>query len=140
MRKPNSRLSVLSGKPQTLYWLKEAGAITEEDEQNFIKITEMRNMLVHNMSETLYEGLPDNIAELYITMLRLFEKITKWWIRAIEIPVNPDITSQQYENISWDNITSVNLEFLKIITEISLNSTEKYQQMYKEFDDNFKKI
>lgn len=123
----------------TLRWLKEAGAMTEEDEQSFIKITDMRNVLVHNMSSTLYEGLPDDIEELYLTMLRLFEKITKWWICQIEIPTNPDINPEKYENVSWDEVTSVNLEFLKIISDIAINSTEKYQQMFRDFHENLAK-
>lgn len=116
----------------TLHWLKEAGAMTEEDKQNFTKITEMRNSLAHNMSATLLEGLPPNFNDLYVNMLGLFEKIIKWWICEIEIPTNPDLNHEQYENICWDEVTSVNLEFLKIMTDIAINSTEKYQQIYRD--------
>ncbi len=123
----------------TLHWLKEAGVMTEKDEKNFIKITDMRNSLAHNMSTRLFEGLPENIDELYVTMLGLFEKITKWWICEIEIPTNPNICIEQYENICWDDITSVNLDFLKIMTDIAINSTDKYQKMFRDFNENLTK-
>ena len=115
----------------TIQWLKEAGAITDNDEEDFIDITKMRNMLVHNMSVTLFEGLPENVEELFFLMLQLFEKITKWWICEIEIPTNSDIVLEQNMTICWDEVTSSNLEFLKMMTDIAINSTEKYQEFYK---------
>lgn len=123
----------------TLQWLKEAGAITEGDEENFIIITDMRNSLAHNMSTTLLEGLPANFSELYVNMLGLFEKTVKWWICEIEIPTNQDFTHEQYQDICWEEVTSVNLEFLKIVTDIAVNSTKKYQETYKDYFENLKK-
>ena len=115
----------------TIQWLKEAGAITDNDEEDFIDITKMRNMLVHNMSVTLFEGLPENVEELFFLMLQHFEKLTKWWICEIEIPTNSDIVLEQNMTICWDEVTSSNLEFLKMMTDIAINSTEKYQEFYK---------
>lgn len=115
----------------TLNWFKENGAITEDDIENFKKITSMRNSLVHEMSNKLFEGLSNDVFELYIVMIELFEKITKWWIKEIEISISGDFTAEQYENILWDEVTSVNLEFLKIMYDIAVNNNEEYYKILK---------
>ncbi len=116
----------------TVIWLKQVGAITEEDEQNLIKLTNMRNILVHDMSNILFGTFPEDLPEIYSIMLNLYDKVTRWWICEIEIPTNPDISPEQYDNICWDKVTSLNIEFLKIITDVAVNSADKYQQMYNE--------
>jgi len=116
----------------TLLWLVDAGAIDEDDKSTFKNLTDMRNLLSHNMTNMLFEGFPDNILELYVEMLKLFEKTTKWWIAEIEIPTNPDITKEQYDSINWDDITSVNLEFIKIMTDIAMTGTDKYLKIFKQ--------
>ncbi len=116
----------------TLNWFKENGAITEDDIENFKKITSMRNSLVHEMSNKLFEGLSNDVFELYIVMIELFEKITKWWIKEIEIPISGDFTVEQYENILWDEVTSVKLEFLKIMFDIAVNNNEEYYKILKD--------
>ena len=113
----------------TLLWLVEAGAIAEKDREKFKELTNMRNLLSHDMTKMLFEGFPNNIYELYIDMIELFEKITKWWIAEIELPTNPDITSKQYDSIDLDGVTSVNLEFIRIMTDIALTGTDKYLKM-----------
>lgn len=111
----------------SLLWLKESEAITNEDEDKFEELTNMRNNLAHEMSKMLFDGFPDNIYELYADMIKLFEKIEKWWVVNVEMEINPpDIP---YENIDWDNITSVNIQFMKIMSEIAFTNTDKYKNM-----------
>ena len=111
----------------SLLWLKESGAITNEDENKFEELTNMRNNLAHEMSQMLFEGFPDNIYKLYVDMIKLFEQIEKWWIVNVEMEINPpDIP---HENIDLDNITSVNIQFMKIMSEIAFTNTDKYKNM-----------
>ena len=111
----------------SILWLKESGAITNADETKFEELTNMRNNLAHEMSQMLFEGFPDNIYELYADMIKLFEKIEKWWVVNIEMEINPpDIP---YKNIDWNNITSVNIQFMKIMSEIAFTNTDKYKNM-----------
>lgn len=114
----------------TLLWLKRHGAITDNDIKDFKAITNMRNILAHDMTNKLFEGLPEKAYELYISMLDMFAKITKWWIKEIELPTNPDISPEQYDSISWGEVTSVNLEFIKIMAEVALTDTPKYYDIF----------
>ena len=81
-------------------------------------MTDMRNRLVHNMLKNIYHELPGNIDELYSEMISLFKKITIWWVKEIEIPINPDFTAEDYDKINYNQITSFDLELIKIMSNI----------------------
>lgn len=116
----------------TLLWYKEQDAIAEQDIEKFKEMTDMRNMLGHDLFNRVIEGLPENIYENYIEMIELFEKITKWWIKEIEIPTSSEIKPEQYDAINWDEVTSVNLEFIKIMTDIVFTGNEEYSEYFKQ--------
>lgn len=84
------------------------------------KITNKTNDLAHNMSTELFYGLGSEIIELFTDMIKLFEKIEKWWIREIEIPISGDFITEEYDHIDWDGVTSLNLEMLKIMLILQL--------------------
>lgn len=115
----------------TLLWYKEHGAISDQDIEKFKTMTDLRNVLSHELLGKLLEGLPGNILDVYFDMIALFEKITKWWIREIEIPTDPTITPEQYDEITWDGVTSVALEFIKIMTDIAFIGNEEYLEQLK---------
>lgn len=115
----------------TLLWLRESGAITYEDENKFEELTNIRNELAHEMSKMLLEGFPEVIYDLYADMIKLFNKIERWWIIEVEMTINPpDIPP---ENINWDGITSVNIEFIKIMSEIAFTDNDKYMKIIKDY-------
>ena len=118
LSKPTSRKGrTLKG---TLLWLVEVGAMSEEDAHHFDSMTDMRNRLAHDMLTVLWEGLPEGMEQLHVTMLELYTKTVRWWFREIEAPTNPDLTSEQYENISWESVTTPALVVLDFITKIAL--------------------
>ncbi len=115
----------------TLQWLKDNNAINEEEHILFEKITDKRNQLAHNMSELIFNGLEADIIDLFTDMIKLFEKIEKWWIKEIEIPISGDFTVKEYENIDWDGVTSLNFAMLKIMSDIALRNTDEYLKIFK---------
>lgn len=119
----------------TIAWLKKVGCINEEDSKLFKTITNTRNTLTHNMANKLFEGVNDQMVESFISMIRLFEKIDKWWIMEIEIPTSGQYTAEEQQSIDWNQVTSVNLEFLKIITDVALNGNKEYLEILKRQED-----
>lgn len=114
----------------TLLWLKENNIITEIDEDLFLELTNMRNELAHEMNKMLIEGFPESINELYAKMINLFSKIEKKWIIEIEIPINPP--NVLYDDIDLNEITSMNIEFIKIITDIAFTANDEYLKLINE--------
>lgn len=111
----------------TLLWLKENEFITEAEEILFAEFTNTRNKLAHEMNRMLIDGFSEEIYKLYAEMINLFSKIERKWIIDIEIPINPpDIP---YEDINWDGITSINLGFIKIMTDIAFTGNDKYLKL-----------
>lgn len=116
----------------TLLWYKEHGAISNQDIEKFKTMTDLRNVLSHELLGKLLEGLPENILDVYFDMIALFEKITKWWIMEIEVPTSPDFTPEQYDEIAWEGVTSVALEFIKMMTDIVFTGNEAYLEQLKD--------
>jgi len=132
---------ITSGKNKTIratiLWLVENGVITEDDDKMFIKITNERNRLTHSMFVALSEGLPIETTELLIDMLKLYEKIEKWWLIEIEIPIDFDLHVKMGDSeINYDGVKSVKLEFLKMMQEIAVTDTKKYYEIYRELKSN----
>ncbi len=94
-------------------------------------MTDLRNVLSHELLGKLLEGLPENILDVYFDMIALFEKITKWWIMEIEVPTSPDFTPEQYDEIAWEGVTSVALEFIKMMTDIAFTGNEEYLEQLR---------
>lgn len=115
----------------TLLWYKEHGAISNQDIEKFKTMTDLRNVLSHELLGKLLEGLPENILDVYFDMIALFEKITKWWIMEIEVPTSPDFTPEQYDEIAWEGVTSVALEFIKMMTDIAFTGNEEYLEQLR---------
>lgn len=114
----------------TLLWLKESGAITEQDVLLFKRITDKRNELTHNMTTVIFEGLDIKDLDLYLEMISLYEKIEMWWIKEIEVPTNPDISPEQYDSIDWSGVKSMKLEMLKVMADIAINENSEYLKTF----------
>lgn len=115
-----------------LLWLKKNQLITQEDEDKIKEFTDIRNNFAHELTRMLYDGFPENIKEKYMEMITLFDNIERNWIIHVEMEINqPDIP---YDNICFDEITSNNLEFIKIMTDVAINKNEEYLNIVKNAD------
>ena len=98
---PKYKESVLSRNKSPLYaslnWLKESKVITDEDIKVVNKVKETRNLLAHEITKMLAEGLPSNFVERFDELVFLLDKIEKWWIVNVEIPINPDLAGMEDE-------------------------------------------
>lgn len=121
----------------SLLWFKEVNAINDEDISNFQKITDLRNTLVHDMSDYLfYNSSLKEVFTLYEVMLALFKKIDCWWINEIEIPISGNFKPEDYNH---NEVTSLNIVFLEIMDAIALNKDFKHLEQYVQFLKTIKK-
>lgn len=114
----------------SLKWFMNAGAITQEDYETFHKIRKKRNDITHELLKNLVTGFNEEDAQLFGHMLRLYNKLDKWWINEIEIPTSADDIPTDYDR---EGVCGGQALMLSIINEIALgNAGDKYKELLEE--------
>jgi len=121
----------------SLKWLKEAKAITDEDVEKFTKAKECRNLLAHEITKMLMEGLPQDYAERFADMTALLDKIERWWIINFEIPINPDLAAN-IDNLDLEGIVPGPIASLKMMIDVALGTNETATYYINEFKKGMK--
>lgn len=106
-------------------FLKDFGIIDENDIDIFNELRKYRNKLSHELMDLLFEGLPEELPEKFIQLIKLRVKIEKWWILNIEIPTSLDPNNDILEK---DIYTSSQI-FNQIILDM-LSGDEKRANFY----------
>jgi hypothetical protein len=120
----------------SLKWLKESEAINDDDIQKFNKIKEHRNLLAHEITKMMMEGLPSEFTERFNDMVALLDKIERWWIINIEIPTNPDFDGK-HDEIDESGIVPGPIMSLRMMIDVALGSDETANYYINEFKKNF---
>jgi len=120
----------------SLTWLKESEAINDNDIEKFNKIKGCRNLLAHEITKMLVEGLPPDFNERLNDMVALLDKIERWWIVNVEIPTNPDFDGK-YEEIDESGIIPGPIMSLRMMIDVALGSDETANFYINEFKKNF---
>ena len=81
----------------SIVWLRNAEAITSEDESDIRMVTDARNEVAHEMSAMVSGSKPPNFANHFVTLMALLQKIEKWWIVNVEIATDPDFDGQEID-------------------------------------------
>ena len=113
----------------SLLWLKELGAIDENDIDKFHEIRKFRNKLTHEMMDLLFEGIPKDLPNYFSDLINLRTKIEKWWVLNIEIPTNPDI--EYSHEISEKDIMTSSQIIYRIILDM-LSNDKKTATFYRD--------
>lgn len=110
----------------TMLWLKEQGAITEDDYKLFLAIKLKRNDLSHEMIRNIWDGLNDADATLLSSMIELNAKIDKWWINEIEIPTTGQFRPDEYD--PNEVLSGTQLMFSMMINTLYGEASDKYKK------------
>ena len=114
----------------SLKWFIDAGAITKEDYDTYQKIRRRRNDITHKLLKNLNIGFGEEDAQLYADMLRIYNKLDKWWINEIEIPTSAEVIPEDYDR---DGVCGGQALMLSIINEIVFgNAGDKYRGLLNE--------
>jgi len=119
----------------SLKWLKESKAISEGDIEKFNKIKECCNLLAHEITKMLMEGLPSDFAECFSDMTALLDKIERWWIINVEIPTNPDFDGK-HDEIDESGIVPGPIMSLRMMIDVALGANETANFYIDEFKKN----
>lgn len=81
----------------SMLWLKDNGAINDDDYNIFTKAKEQRHLFAHELMACLFQGITEEEFKLFIELFALYKKIDMWWINEIEIPCSGQFTPGRYE-------------------------------------------
>lgn len=118
----------------SLKWFMDAEAITQEDYDRYQIIRKKRNDITHKLLKNLNEGFGEEVVQLFGDMMRIYNKLDKWWINEIEIPTSADDIPEDYDR---NGVCGGQALILSIINEIILgNEGDKYKELLNEFMKN----
>ncbi len=136
---PEYKESVLSKDNSPIYaslkWLNESNVINDDDVEKFNKIKECRNLLAHEITKMLMEGLPPGFEERFGDMVVLLDKIERWWIVNVEIPTNP-VFDGKHDEIDENEIIPGPILSLRVLMDVALGSDESARFYINEFKKN----
>lgn len=114
----------------SLRWFMNADAITEEDYNLYQKLRERRNDITHELLKNLNNGFNETDAKLYVKLLELYQKIDKWWINEIEIPISGEVLPDEHDP---EQVLGGQAIILSIINDIIFdNNKERYKDLLEE--------
>lgn len=115
----------------SLKWFMDAEAITQEDYDRYQIIRKKRNDITHKLLKNLNEGFGEEDVQLFGDMMRIYNKLDKWWINEIEIPTSADDIPEDYDR---NGVCGGQALILSIINEIIFgNEGDKYKELLNEF-------
>lgn len=114
----------------SLRWFMNTDAITEEDYNLYQELRERRNDITHELLKNLNNGFNETDANLYVKLLELYQKIDKWWINEIEIPISGEVLPDEYDS---EQVLGGQAMILSIIDDIIFdNNKERYKNLFDE--------
>jgi len=90
----------LQGYPLLVYalWFKEHEALTEPDFDNIVKIWRYRNEIAHELIKFLIDSDFEIEVKYLLQIIDIIKKTDIWWLKEIEIPINPDFDHVEVKN------------------------------------------
>ena len=118
----------------SLRWFMNTDAITEGDYNLYQELRERRNDITHELLKNLNNGFNETDAKLYVKLLELYQKIDKWWINEIEIPISGEVLPDEYDS---EQVLGGQAMILSIINDIIFDNNK---ERYKNLLDELKKL
>lgn len=137
---PNYRTNVLTRDKSvvraSLLWLEENGIISPDEVELYNALRKYRNDLAHNLSDLLFEGLPQELPGKFSELIDLRIKIELWWVRNIDIPTELDLEDR---DIKDDEILTSSQIFYRLVFDILSDDPDTANYYRSEFIKKFKK-
>jgi hypothetical protein len=92
-KKYNGKINIFVN---TMQWLMQNGAMDSKEFQKLIDIRDDRNKIGHELLLLLSEERNKLMEANFYECIRIFNRIDKWWINNIEIPISADEIPSEY--------------------------------------------
>jgi hypothetical protein len=115
-------VSALNPKDQfyaSCLWLKQNGALNDDDLAELERIRKHRNAIAHELPSFISNVDYEVDLERLRSVKRLVEKIERWWIREVEISTNPAYDGVEVKD---EDITPGTVIALDLIMELAFSN------------------
>ncbi|WP_218813564.1 hypothetical protein [Rickettsiella endosymbiont of Dermanyssus gallinae] len=112
-----------------LHFFSDLDAITSEEVNEIERLSLVRNDVGHELFNIIVDDRkPIIIFENIDTIMGLYSKIHKWYIKEIEAEINP-LFIENKDNIDFENVTLFEIELLKIIISKALLTKKEREEV-----------
>lgn len=117
----------------SLKWFLQLDVITVDDFEKYQVIRKRRNDITHELLKNLNDGFTENDVKLFGDVLEIYNKIDKWWINEIEIPITENDISEDYNR---NEVCGAQAMILSVINSIVLgNKGEGYKEILDKLNE-----
>ena len=117
----------------SLKWFLQLDVITVDDFEKYQVIRKRRNDITHKLLKNLNDGFTENDNKLFGNMLEIYNKIDKWWINEIEIPITGNDIPEDYDR---NEVCGAQAMILSIINSIVLgNKGAEYKEILDKLNE-----
>lgn len=116
----------------SILWLEDVGAVDAADLRLADRARQHRNEIAHNLPSFLADASRDVDVALFGGLCALLNKIERWWLRNVEIPINPDCDHLNADEIPDSELQSGNMLFLTMILKIATGDEAESSYLYDE--------
>ncbi|MCM2303074.1 MAG: hypothetical protein NDJ72_00105 [Elusimicrobia bacterium] len=114
----------------SLAWLKQMSVIDDADLAKLKVVTDLRNEMAHKMVSIASEGVPAHCEQRLGDMIRLLHKIEVWWIRNVEMEINPDFCDPAAKD---EDMHPGSVITLQMMTQIALGTEDEAREPLAEY-------
>lgn len=115
-----------------LHWFRDLGAISPEEFDYVERVYTIRNHIGHELYLILAD---DRKAAIHwfdaVQVFAIYLKITRWWVKEVEIATDPEMTEEKYDRIDFDGIESMETMLLREIMIKALKGNEQFEEVMK---------
>jgi len=118
-------------------WFRKMEAISDDDIALLRKLRSHRNEVAHRLPEFLASVKAEVKLEFFKEIFFLVQKIDKWWIQEIEIPINPEYDDRQLTQEDLDGVKSMRMVFMALLIEMANGQEDSIRRYYEEIKKAF---
>lgn len=113
-----------------LHWLRSLDAIDRDELDAIERLYSLRNEIGHELLLILAEDGRQPIAiHDVVVAFSVYVKIVRWWWKEIECTTDPSISKEEYENIDWYEVETIDTIILREILNKALNDNPQWQEI-----------
>lgn len=113
-----------------LNWFRDLGAISDGEFDDVERLYTLRNDIGHELYLILADDRKPRIHWFdAMTVFAVYLKITRWWVKEVEIATDPDMTPEKYSQIAFESVETMETMLLREIMLKALKGNQQFEEV-----------